>query len=113
MPDLSDEAANDNDSAMNLDQLWEHVRNRHARLKEYSDDVPDFMNLLLLYLQEDMGNLASNRLKLRRMRAGRKGHATKEFQAGLVAVVGMALVALLESAGEEAPELFRSELRWR
>ncbi|WP_188302304.1 hypothetical protein [Streptomyces sp. CBMA123] len=111
MPDLSDEAANDNDSAMDLDRLWERVRDKHAQLKGYSDDAPDFMNLLLLYLQQDMGDAALNMLKLRKMRVGRKGHATKELRAALVSVAQMALVALLESAEEEAPEVFRSELR--
>ncbi|MGV9269446.1 hypothetical protein ACWDRR_32810 [Kitasatospora sp. NPDC003701] len=95
---------------LTTDQLWSHIRDQHAKLKNYSNDAPDLINLLLLYLQEDMGNVALNMLKLRKMHPGRKGHATREFQASLVAVAQMALVALLEST-EDAPEVFRSELR--
>ncbi len=107
----SEEAARPGlDAGLTVDQLWSHIRDQRAKLKSYSNDAPDFINLLLLYLQEDMGNAALHMLKLRKMHAGRKSHATREFQASLVAVAQTALVALLEST-EEAPEVFRSELR--
>ncbi|MBD0689382.1 hypothetical protein [Streptomyces sp. CBMA123] len=98
------------DVELTVDQLWSHIRDEHAKLKAYSNGAPDFINLLLLYLQEDMGNAALHMLKLRKMRVGRTSHATREFQASLVAVAQMALVTLLEST-EDAPAVFRSELR--
>ncbi|MBD0689691.1 hypothetical protein [Streptomyces sp. CBMA123] len=95
---------------MEMDRLWEHVRDRHAQLKQASNNAPDFMNLLLFYMQESMGEAALNTLKLRKMRPGRKGSATEGLQSALVSVIEMAMVALVEST-EDAPEVLRSELR--
>ncbi|MFD0407335.1 hypothetical protein [Kitasatospora sp. NPDC127116] len=94
---------------MEMDRLWEHTRKRHAQLKEYSNDPPDLMNLLLLSLQEGVGQAALNMLKLRKVRPGRKGSATEGLQLALASVIEIAMVALWEST-DDAPEVFRSRL---
>ncbi|MFJ6622300.1 hypothetical protein ACIQOW_32560 [Kitasatospora sp. NPDC091335] len=94
---------------MHMEWLWERAHLTHAQLKARSRDAPDLLNLLLLSLQEYMGNAALNMLKLRKMRPSQKATATRDLQSALAAVAMTALAALLECT-EDAPEVFRSEV---